>query len=184
MKGVSAIATFSLITFAVACRTGGSELPPTATNTTGATFEPTVLKTLFPTVEPTPSPRPTGTQAPAVQATPWSTLRSADSQVPTAGICAGPTEGDTTTITRQVDVAVPRCLYVIAAQRLQYTNATDEGLRVQLGPFDLTMPAGEARLLDAPVGTYLDLGVHRISAFDPGGREIGGGEVLLFKTPP
>ena len=164
------VALSALATVVTGCGDDDSELSLVATDTPAPDVQPTATDTPASALKPTPSPRPTGTPAPAVQPTPWSTLRPADAQLPAAGICLGPNETDTATITINPDVPNPRCYKVTASQRLQIASNLGEEARIQLGPFDLAIPPGEARLLDAPVGMYLAPGVHGISISIPPGR--------------
>lgn len=94
-------------------------------------------------------------------------------QTPAAGIC-GAAQGALATVRVNIDVPLPRCQRVQPWQRLMVVNKTDQPVRAQLGPIDVTItPQGEWTS-DRPFGTYLAPGVHSLalSAYTGGGAEL------------
>jgi hypothetical protein len=99
--------------------------------------------------------------ATAIAPTPTAaTLRPADSAEPAAGICASSAASEVAIRVISGNMPEPRCIQVAADQRLQFTNDTSEEVRIQLGKFDATIPAGEVQMFDAPAGSFLAPGVH------------------------
>ena len=105
-----------------------------------------------------PAPSPSATP----QTSPSNGLTPPDATYPAAGVCARPTADKIVTITIVVGAVLPRCASITPAQRLRVVNETDVDEEVQLGPLDLVVKPGGAELLDAPFGSYLAPGVHRV----------------------
>lgn len=103
-----------------------------------------------------------------------SVVASTDQQHPSAPLC-GIGEGEIASITINMDTPVPRCIRVTATQRLQVINRTSTQVALKLAHFDVRIVADASHLFDAPVGTYLAPGVHRLTVSGypgSGGAEI------------
>ena len=108
----------------------------------------------------TPVPLSTGQKEPAY------------SDAPASGICAE-SQDDPVLITILPGLMPdPRCMKVSANQRLQFKNETGVTVQLQLGQFDITLPAGDTQVLDAPVSDYLEPGVHHATLSDGSVPEI------------
>lgn len=117
---------------------------------------------------PTRAETPSPVAATGSPATGQPELKPPDAEAPAAGICAE-SSGDVATITINPDVPDPRCLKVVATQRIKIVNGTEESIEIELGRFDASLEPGEEELFDAPVGDYLAPGVHVLSASIPSG---------------
>ena len=111
-----------------------------------------------------PIPSPT-LQVMAVPATPYANS-------PAAGICGGPSEGQTAKIEIWPDMPNPRCLQLSPEQYLQVTNHTDTSLQYRLGHFSGELEVGETVVLDQEVGGYLAPGVHLFMVSSYSGSEL------------
>jgi hypothetical protein len=99
----------------------------------------------------------------------------ADSDTPTAGICAGPPAGRVVHVDINVDVPAPRCSVVRPDQALEVTNKTDQAIGLQLaGIYESLTPGATTTLYTASFGSYLAPGVHIVhtSYFHGSGPEI------------
>ena len=99
----------------------------------------------------------------------------ADSDLPAAGICAGPSSSPVVHFDINPDVPGPRCSKVANNQTLEFTNKTAVPVEVQLGDFNETLdPGATSTLFTLPVSSYLAPGVHDVhsSYFQGSGPEI------------
>lgn len=103
-------------------------------------------------------------------------LKPPDADQPAAGIC-DPNAGEVVTVSISTDGPSPRCVKVAGSQRLQVVNATAAAVQVQLAQFNVQLQPGQAQLLDAPSGSYLAPGVHRL-------RVIGGNAPEIWLMTP
>lgn len=92
------------------------------------------------------------------------TKKAADSQNPTSGICQGPTtEQLVTLIFGEDNVAYPKCMKVIASQKLQIINSSKQALEVSFkNYYKISVPVNENRTIDSEFGSYLMPGVHQL----------------------
>jgi hypothetical protein len=93
-------------------------------------------------------------------------------QQPVAGICAEPPDGDVVEIAIYPDVPVPRCQIVLPNQHLRVINHTDSDVSLELGSFQQTINAGGETVVEAPFGSYLLPGVHRMAVGEIWGVEL------------
>jgi len=100
---------------------------------------------------------PTPTPSPVV------VKKLADSEFPAAGICDASPDNPVLIKIAIGSMPDPRCIKVTADQRVEFQNETGLVVRIQLGRFDVTFPAGDIITLDAPCGEYLEPGVHRVT---------------------
>lgn len=103
-------------------------------------------------------------------------LKPADAESPTAGICAEPPAGEFVVMTIRPDVPDPRCAIARRDQQLVLVNATVSPIEASLGIFNAIIQPGEEGRLDMALGEYLAPGVHFIQVSPPG----MGGELLLL----
>jgi hypothetical protein len=103
-------------------------------------------------------------------------LKPPDADQPAAGIC-DPSAGEVVTVSISTDGPSPRCVKVIGSQRLQVVNATAAAVQVQLAQFNIQLQPEQAQLFDAPSGSYLAPGVHRL-------RVIGGHAPEIWLMTP
>jgi hypothetical protein len=99
----------------------------------------------------------------------------ADSDTPTAGICANPPAGRVVHVDINVDVPAPRCSIVRPDQALELTNNTNEVIGIQLADvYESLIPGATTTLFTASFGSYLAPGVHIVhtSYFHGSGPEI------------
>ena len=140
------IACAAVALFSSACQPAGTAYPPYPPPPTAA--------------RPSPTPAP---------ATP--TLIPPVSQEPAAGICAK-AEGEWAVAEINADVPSPRCLKVTKQQRLKVTNRTNAVVQVRLGTFEMKLEPGATGTIEAPFGTFLAAGVHRVQTSPYSGPEV------------
>jgi hypothetical protein len=94
------------------------------------------------------------------------------SDLPAAGICLGPTEGEITGVTIYPDIPDPRCLKITGSQQLQVMNRTDSLLEINLGPYHAVVQPGETYQFKTPFGEFLAPGVHLVITSPYSGPEL------------
>lgn len=120
-----------------------------------------------------PSASPVETSCPGVdQPASQTALATPYAQQPAAGICAGPIEGEIATVEIWPDIPDPRCIQVIADQRLKVVNRTGEPIQIQLGSLVEELAPQEAYNLACPLDDYLAPGVHQLLVSPYPGPEI------------
>lgn len=99
----------------------------------------------------------------AVPTEPAHTLKPPDADLPAAGICADPPEGELVIIQITPGIPDPRCARARPDQKLEVVNATEEPAEVTLAEFEATLGPEERQVFDQPFGAYLAPGVHYVS---------------------
>ena len=99
----------------------------------------------------------------ATKAAPVTDLAPPDFAQPASGSSAGPSLGAVATLTIKADTPSPRCLRMLAAQKLRVVNQIKAPTRVRVGGISFNVPAGKATLTDDGIGRYLALGGHFVS---------------------
>lgn len=114
---------------------------------------------------PKPSPAPVVSQTPQSISTPTqNSLKPADSQTPTAGICTGPVSDVIVTVTFGLDnVANPRCTKVASNQKLKIINNSNQTISGKVGQYTINIQPNHSQNIDATFGLYLAPGVHKIA---------------------
>jgi hypothetical protein len=109
-------------------------------------------------------------------------LAPAVAQQPVAAVCAD-VDAEQTTISLLVnpDTPIPRCVRVLVDQQLSIRNNTSTSIEVKLAQFDVQIASGASYTVDAPFGTYLAPGVHRVFLSSYPGS--GGAEIWLVNEP-
>ena len=139
----------------------GVEDEPEATPTTVADLTGVkIAATKDAAVPETPPLNPAATQTAEALAP----LRPPDYDPPGASPCL-PYFGDAAEREIEIgpEIPSPRCTTVGPEQLLRFTNNTANELSLQLGVYDVVIPPGESRLINAPAGGYLAPGGHVIS---------------------
>jgi hypothetical protein len=119
-------------------------------------------------VAPTQSPFvPVGSVAPI------HSLAAPDAFQPAAGICGAPS-GDIATVTLNLDTPDPRCLKVLATQRLRLVNATPSSVTFTFDGSDYELEPGAEQTIDKRFGAIWQPGVHFLhtSLYGGGGPDI------------
>jgi hypothetical protein len=122
---------------------------------------PRTTVTVVPTTTSTTSTTSTTTTTSTTAGPPSGTLKPPDSEFPAAGTCGG-VPGPVTEAEMRDDVPAPRCLQVLADQKLRLTNGLGVPITVDFADFHTVIQPGQAYLFDRPVGEFLALGVHRM----------------------
>jgi hypothetical protein len=81
---------------------------------------------------------------------------------PAAGICAS-FDGEVVTFEILPDIPSPRCAIARPDQHLMVINRSGEKITVSLGNYKIDLEPGESGTIDAPFGSYLLPGVHRVT---------------------
>jgi len=102
------------------------------------------------------------------------------SDSPAAGICDF-YPGELVVFEIYPDMPSPRCARATPQQRLKIINQTEQELRIRIGNYDLSLPAGQEQAIEAELGAFLAPGVHQISTTAYQG---GGGPELWLTTDP
>ena len=99
---------------------------------------------------------------------------AADSDVPAAGLCLDPQQGDIAAFQLSSDTPQPRCGKVLASQRLRVVNATSSMITVTYDGIDYALQPGADHTFEAPFGLIWQPGDHDLhtSMYVGGGPEI------------
>lgn len=90
-------------------------------------------------------------------------------QLPTAGICSDPSEGEIAVFTIRPDIPDPRCGKVRPEQWLQVINDTGQSIQARIGQFEAQVEPGASHGFEPRVYLFLAPGVHQLwtSAHSP-----------------
>jgi len=116
---------------------------------------------------------------PSLTASPEATLAPPDAQQPAAGICAD-LLGELVTLEISPDVPSPRCARVTADQHLEVVNHTQVVIVVRLAGYEAQLEPGGAFRIEAPLGSYLETGVHWLKIED---HAANAPELWLIEEP-
>lgn len=125
----------------------------------------------------TATPAPEETAIESRQATPG--LKPSEGDTPAAGICLGPTSEAVVTIEFLDGIPDPRCSFLTPDQRIRFVNRLQDPVTLTIGRYSGTVAPNSSLLFDAPVGSYLAVGVHTVDASVPGARA----ELILREAP-
>jgi len=125
-------------------------------------FSPSGAGTLV--VSPSPGKVEASPTAP-VLATPYA-------EIPVAGICAGPEEGEIVSVEIWPDIPSPRCIKLAPEQKLLVLNRTELVIHIRLGTYRADIQPGDDYLFERTVGSYLGPGVHQLLVEPFSGPEL------------